>query len=285
MIAWLERKIGWIAFPSIIRYLALFQLGMVGLTFVNPKAVQLIKFNWPAILEGEYWRIFSFIFVPIGQSNLNDANGSIVALFAVFAALIMMQFSDGIESRLGAFRTTLYFLGGWVACSLSSIFFSISPLGLLGTTPEGVAYTVVNILPPGMLFDASILFIFATFHPKFTLLLFFVLPVQIWILATVTALLIALDVYQTSSLGALLHFCIALSHYLILAASLLKKRKALSPPKKIIQIKVPTAPKERSFHTCDVCGIKDTDDPSMGFRVTSKGQVLCMNCLKDTKKD
>jgi len=49
MITWLERKIGWIAFPSIIRYLAFFQLGVLALSFVNPAASQLLSFDWALI--------------------------------------------------------------------------------------------------------------------------------------------------------------------------------------------------------------------------------------------
>ena len=278
MIAWLERKAGWIAFPSIIRYLAFFQLGMVGLTFLNPKAIQLIEFSWPEILKGEYWRLFSFIFVPIG--SLNGGGGSMVAIFAVFAALIMMRFSDGIEERLGAFRTTLYFLFGWFMCAAASVVFNILPIGSLGVSPSGEVYSVTNLLSPETLFGASILFAFATFHPRFTLLLFFVLPVQIWILAAVTGVMFILN--ASVSLGAFLYLLLALSHYLVMILPNLKTFKKARVNKVVSKVKPLSAPV--SFHVCEVCGKKDSDDPKAYFRVTGDGRELCDSCLNDIKK-
>ena len=108
----LERKIGWISFPSLIKYLAFFQLGVLGLSFINPQASQLLNFNWQLILTGEVWRLFTFIFSPVG--SLAGSMGGINAFFAVFAALLLMTFSDGLEEQWGVFRTTLFFLFGWI---------------------------------------------------------------------------------------------------------------------------------------------------------------------------
>ncbi len=273
---WLERKIGWIAFPSIIRYLALFQLGVLGLTFLNKGANQLLDFNWTAIMSGEVWRLFTFVFVPVG--SLSGSGGSMSAIFAVFAALLLMSFSDGLETRWGVFRTTVYFIGGWLTCLLVSIFFSVTDFGLLGISNEGYRYTVVNSISPGILFDLSILFAFATYHPKYEIRLFFILPVPIAILAALSGLWVLMVAF--SRIPFFIYVLGCLLPYFIIAVPLLFSASKREARKVNIKQK---SDKPESFHTCENCGKKDSDDSSAYFRVTTDGKELCNECLKSAK--
>lgn len=269
----LERKIGWIAFPSIIKYLAFFQLGVLGLTFINPGASQLLAFNWNLILQGEVWRLFTFIFSPMG--TLSDSMGGINAFFAVFAALLMMTFSDGLEGQWGAFRTTLFFLFGWLTCLITSILLSSTGLGEIGFTRDGAVVTLSDALSPGLLFDAAILYAFATYFPRYQILLFFILPVQIAILAVVSGVMFLMFAMQ--GLPHFLYVCGCLANYLLVVIPMLKAGGS----RKVRQAKV--RKKEAvpdSFHTCEVCGKKDTDDPKEYFRITAEGEELCGGCLE-----
>lgn len=276
MIDWLERKAGWLAFPSVIKYLAFFQLGVLGLTTVNPLANQLLEFHWPSILEGEVWRLFSFIFVTTG--NLSGDGAIMSAIFAVFAAFIMILFSNGLEERLGVFRTSLYFYGGVVLGCLSSVIICSTGIGYLGSLPDGTQVYVPDALPPSMLFSVSFLFAFATFFPKYEFRLFFILPVPVSILAAITGVVLLLTAF--GSLGYFIHVVICLGHYLVLSVPRLKnlgKRKA-----RAVKHHRHSKPPE-SFHCCEECGIKDTDDADMVFRITADGKELCLDCLQKNK--
>ena len=275
MIDWLERKIGWIAFPFIIRYLAFFQLGVLGLTFINPTANQLLAFNWEAILKGEVWRLFTFIFSVAG--SLAGSNGGTTAFFAIFGALLMLSFSDGLEQRWGSFRTTLFFISGMIVSMMASIIFSILPIGIF-LTESGSRITVVDSLPPAIIFNATILFAFATYYPRYRILLFFIIPVPIFILASLSGAYFLL--HALSGVAMFFYLAISLSHYLIVAIPLLisiitRKKKVTSYVKK-------TKSKE-CFHTCEECGKRDIDDPEATFRITSDGRELCNSCLESKK--
>lgn len=277
MLNWMERKMGWIAFPSIIRYLAMFQLGVLGLTFIKPSANQLLNFNWQAILEGEVWRILTFIFVPIG--TLAGAMGSMTAIFAFFAAMLMMLFSDGIEERIGVFRTTLFFIAGWLVCLLASLLMSTTSLGLLGVNQYGTPVTVVDMLPPGLLFDATILFAFATFYPRYKIMLFFILPVPIAIIAGITGVTILLNLQYGVGMGLYIFACLA--NYITLVTPALQQFKGRQS-RAARQLSMMA--KEECFHSCQDCGKRDIDDPAATFRITAEGDELCEGCLRDRKK-
>jgi len=275
MIDWLERKIGWIAFPFIIRYLAFFQLGVLGLTFINPQANELLAFDWEAILQGEVWRLITFIFSAAG--SLAGPGGGMSVIFAIFGALLMLRFSDGLEERWGSFRNTLFFLGGMLASMMAAVIFSILPAGTIAI--EGSErFTVVDMLPPAIIFNATIFFAFATYYPRYTILLFFFLPVPVFILAGLTGSLFLL--VALSGVATFCYIALALSHYLIIAipmliASISRKKRTVGYAKK--------AKKAECFHVCDECGKRDIDDPEATFRITADGRELCNSCLESKK--
>jgi len=270
MISWLERQIGWIAFPSIIRYLAYFQLGVLVLSFINPTTPQLLEFNWEFIIKGEYWRLLSYIVIPIGA--LTGSGGALTAVFSVIAAMLLMTFSDGIEAHWGSFRTTLYVLVSWMFCTLASILTSTL---LVLYTPTGVILPPIA-LSPGMLFDYAIFFAFATFYPKYELRMFFVLPVPISIIAGITG--VVLLVTSLSGLPFVVYILLGLAPYLLVLAQVLKGGGAR------IQHKIKHAARKTAspvLYTCVSCGVTDQENGDLIFRVTKDGEDKCENCMKN----
>lgn len=271
MLDWLERKIGWLAFPSIIRYLAMFQLGILALSFVNPSASQLLNFDWLQITEGQVWRLLTFVFVPIGA--LTGTQGALTVVFSICAAMLLMSFSDGLEGRWGAFRTTLFFLGGWLVCLVASVIYSTVFVYHDPATGE-LAFAIPNVIQPGLLFDYAILFAFATYYPKFELRLFFILPVPIVIIAIVGGISILLS--GMLGAGFLVYSLLCLSHYLVVAIPLLLKRGKRQSHK--IKAKVKYDKQPAHFHKCVACGITDAEDESLTFRVRADETEICGKC-------
>jgi len=182
-----------------------------------------------------------------------------------------MSFSDGIESAWGSFRTTLFFLGGWLVCLIASILFS-TVFAYHGADGK-VTLAIPMIIQPGLLFDYAILFAFATYYPKFELRLFFVLPVPIAIIAIISGGVVLLS--AMIGLPFLIYSVLCLSHYLVIAIPLLINRGKREAHK--VKHKAKNK-KAAYFHKCTQCGATDTQNESLIFRVREDGSEICENC-------
>lgn len=263
MLDWLERKIGWIAFPQIIKYLAIFQLALVVISLALPNTGGLLAFNWEAIQRWELWRLFSYLFAtPIVSDGWS-------VVFTVFSALILMDMSDGLESQWGHFRTTFFFLSGWFVTLIASIAVSILANGIIPI-----------IFSPGALFDLSILFAFATYFPRYEIRLAFFFPVPIFIIAILAGFMTLITTWMLLRVypAVILYTFLCLSNYLVIVIPMLIYRGKRTAHKVNFQRKLSTP---ECFHTCDICGITDVDDDTLGFRVRADGSEICENCSKN----
>ena len=95
----LDQKFRWLAIPGLIRIIAILQAAFFVVMIFNPAGIGLIYANWPLVLEGEVWRIFSFVLIPPVPYNGGDL------VFPVFWMLItvMVSFliSDVLEQAWG----------------------------------------------------------------------------------------------------------------------------------------------------------------------------------------
>ena len=101
----LERKAGWIAVPHLALYIICGQiLGWLFIT-IQPGILETMVY-WPVgVLNGEVWRLFSFIFLPpfIPQGGLDY-------LFICFFWYVLFLMSNTLEASWGSFRYTAYLI-------------------------------------------------------------------------------------------------------------------------------------------------------------------------------
>ena len=208
----LERKIGWIAIPGIVRIimcmqLLVFVLGLLqmpsgveinaGASPVPPLAEALIL-SGEKILDGEVWRLVSFIFLP------PTLTGFIIMLFAFIFTIFL---GNMLENIWGSFRLTIYVLGGMV--------------GMIAGEFIIPGFGVYLVLGGGghLLFMASLLFACAVYNPHFTVMLFGIIPVKLFWLALFDAGIIVLEMFsQPFLLG--LAIVVALGNFIFFSFSL-----------------------------------------------------------------
>ncbi len=107
----LEKRIGFIAIPGLIRAVVLFNVLVLGLVWLNPDFRFMLDLNPARVLRGEVWRLVTYIFVPQTFSWW-------VILFLWFLWFI----GDGLERAWGAFRLTLYFFVGMIGTTIAAFF-------------------------------------------------------------------------------------------------------------------------------------------------------------------
>jgi membrane associated rhomboid family serine protease len=156
----LERRIGWIAVPGLVRIIVTFNALVFGLVLLNPGFEQYLSLDPARILQGEVWRLVTYIFVP-----------QIRHFLWVAVALWFLWFvGDGLERAWGAFRVTLFYLVGMIGTTIAAFFF-------------GANFS-------NALLNSTLFFAFARFYPDEVIYVMFILPVKIkWLAWFFAALL------------------------------------------------------------------------------------------------
>jgi hypothetical protein len=248
----LERRFGWLAIPGLVRVLAVFQLMVLVLViFMAPDAarsfVRLLELRSELVLQGEVWRVFSHLLLPV----------SFNPLFGIIGCLFLMWLGRSLEEQWGAFRMNLYVFGGALATALGGVLFGFQ--------------TVFPFLFP------TLLFAFAVYFPNEEILLMLVIPIKVkylaWIGAGTTLMALLRD-------GGLF-WPILFGHLNFLVTF---GRGFLQYGRERMQVAGRRARFEEAtggaafFQKCGVCGVTDVDEPKMGFRVREDGSEICDRC-------
>ena len=243
----LERRIGFIAIPGLIRAIVTLSVLVFVLVYLNKGFDSYLALDIGRIRSGEVWRLITYIFVP-------QMSHPLLVLMAVW---FLWYIGGKLEEAWGAFRLTLYFL-----------------VGMIGTT--AAALVSGSQFSNQMLFT-TIFFAFAHFYPEDVIYLFFILPVKIkWLAWVYAALLLLAFVTQTNSYR--LALVAALSNYLIFfgpeAIQRFRQRKEVAVRRKRFEIQ--SRSDDEPLHRCATCGATELSDPSLEFRVSRDGEEYCL---------
>lgn len=159
-ISWLQkldRKFGRFA----IRNLMLLIVCGMGIVFLmdlsSPVYVsQLLVFDKVEIMNGQFWRIISFIFIPPDSS----------IIFIVISLYFYWLLGSSLENEWGSFKFNIFYLCGIIETIIA------------GTITGYATNMFVNL---------SLFFAFAILFPNYQILLFFILPIKVKYLALIDA--------------------------------------------------------------------------------------------------
>lgn len=256
----LERKFDSWTIPGIIRYLAILFVGVFLMSAFNPDFSATLDFNYPKILDGEWWRLVTFVFAPqVGSFS------PIMLLFLVFGTLLMFSFSDALEEQWGCFRTNLFVLWGFLGTLAANLIYAHFYHAQFGMS--------------GIYLAVSILFAFATYNPKYKLMIMMIIPCPIWVIAMLTGVPMLIGMLTNPFHGAYVALC--LSNYLVVAIPMFikgaKNRGATKSRRKKFSREFSN--KRVAFHTCCTCGANDITHPDEEFRVGNDGNDYCSEHL------
>ncbi len=264
----LERKFGRYAIPNLMYYvIILYAVGFVLDLFAPGLYYQYLSLDAGAILQGQIWRIFTFIIQPPDTS----------IWFVVFTLYLYYSIGRELEYVWGSFRFNLYFFMGVLlhvaAALLTYLIFKVS-------LPMGTFYL-----------NMSLFFAYAAVYPNQQFLLFMVIPVKVKYLAWVDAAYFAYTILQAFmpayggntlygfyfKANALAAF-VSVLNFLIFFIST-RNMKRFSPKevkrKQVYRKAVREGQRKQmnyhgAKHKCAVCGRTELDDDSLEFRYCSK---------------
>ena len=266
----LEKNFSWMAFPGLIRAIVMLQCLVFVVIMLKPETQSHFLVTRDGIAEGEYWRLISWVFYPFVSPG---GFGNILSAFFMFITLrISFLINDSLENAWGEVRTSIY-VYATIICQAGCLYLSAT-----GVFPPP------EILGPRMFYFA-IFFAFATVFPHVEFLMFFVLPVKIWIFALLLAMGILFSILAYPVL--FIAYGLAYLPYLYWAIPKAwhwrKYRSQITARRVKFQSKVKGG-QAQSLHSCKVCPRTEVSDPDLEFRVAENGEEYCLDHLdKDGK--
>jgi membrane associated rhomboid family serine protease len=250
----LERRLGWLAVPGLIRIVVALTALVYLLTFVNPEFLSVLALDPRAIMRGEVWRLVTYIFIPRGIG----APGSLMQpLWLIIALWFLLFIGDRLEQAWGAFRLTLYFL-----------------VGMIGTT---VAAFLFGAQFSNSMLAVSLFFAFATFYPDEVIYLFFVLPAKVkWIAWVSVGLLLfgfvaGPNAYRMALIAAFANYFIFFGPGFFKNA---RNRQQIASRRR--RFEAAARSEAEALHHCATCGATEITNPNLEFRVARDGEEYCL---------
>lgn len=269
----LERRFGRFAIPNLTTALV---VGQAALYVANlaPHGIALDRVQLiPArVLQGEWWRVLTFLFAPPNERPL----------FVVFYFILIHLFGSTLEQHWGAFRFNLFILVGWLA-NVAAAFLAYAVVG--AAIPDGMGplkETLQGLYAPNGFLFFSLFLAFARLYPDFILNLFFVLPIRIKWLALIAWVGYAYLLLRGPWMTRMLVLATVLNYLLFFGPEHMREFRQ-QHRRRSFQTKAKKAT-AAARHQCRVCGVNSTDSPKTLFRYCSKceGQACyCPDHIRD----
>jgi len=261
-IDFLERRFGRFAIPGLVRMIVGLNVLVYILGRLNPLVLSWLELDSNAVLQGQIWRLVTYIFIPnYGSifSALFGHPGTAVDTACGLACLWMI--GDNLEEVWGAFRLNLFYL-----------------IGMLGTTLA--AFLFGAQFSNGML-NLSLLFAFAWYFPNVQFYLFFILPVFVKWLAWFSAATLLWQFVTFESPSFRMAVIASLSNFLIFFGKEIvakaRQRKEVAGNRR--EFAKSARSESEPLHQCVICQRSDLSHPELEFRVARDGNDYCLEHL------
>jgi hypothetical protein len=237
-----ERRLEPFAISNLTLFLVIGQTFVLLTTMLQLIDPQLLVLRPSFVKAGEWWRLFTFVFMPPNASWL----------FVAFALYLLYLYGSALEHQWGALRYNLFLFTGYALT-----------VGLAFVTPYS---TATNVFIGGAVFLA-----FAWLNPNFEILVFFVLPVKIKWMALIAWLGYAYT-FATGGLSAKLGVTAAVGNFLLFFGHDLwltvrhGGRRLQRESRRRAEERAEAEPR----HRCVICGRTEMSHPELDFRYCSK---------------
>lgn len=261
----LEKKLGRFAVHDLINYvIVLYALG----TFLGMIDIG-IYYNYfmldiGKVLQGQVWRLFTFILKP------NLFRSPFDMIFFVFALYFYYLAGHSLENAWGAFRFNLYLLSGFLLTIIAAFILYFAGMPYYA----GLEYIY-----------QSMFFAFAVLYPNMKFLVSFIIPIKVKWLAYLDGIYLIYNIYvycRSGLYSGVIAIVVALANFLIFYF-MTRNYKKLSPKthkRKMMYKKQVYETSIGARHKCAVCGRTEEDNEQLEFRFCSKCEGNYEYCIE-----
>ena len=272
--------------PNLMLYIALGSAVVLVLSMLNMNVplVQALQFDKAKILQGQVWRLFTYVFT--------DISGGFLGLIFLY---FFYNLGRHVELSMGTFRFNLFYFSGVILMDVFAMIFCptepvivqeylIYPSAFVGLYSQMAFYL-----------HLSLVLVFAISYPDAQFMILFIIPIKAWILSIIYLVLTMIEVVNMMYPIMLFPHClfplVGLLNFLLFAgkdvlnllppslrpSGVRRYRKVKQTPPKQQSGPIPynpssSAPKKSApyTHRCTVCGRTDVTNPELEFRYCSK---------------
>ena len=265
----LERKYGRYGIENLTMYIIISYVLGYALMYINPGALSMLSLNVTKILQGQVWRLVTWIVYPPSTSS--------PIWFVIAILFFYYPISASLEHTWGKFKFTLYILSGMI--------FTVIAAFILHFVMGGVLDGLGGIIFSTYYISLSIFLAYSLTYPDMTVLLMFVIPIKMKWMTIVYAAIVIYDVARYFMNGAwfmALPIIASLLNFVIFflgtrdfnrynPKEIHRKnefKRAVNGGSKTVPF--PGNSNGVTKHKCAVCGRTEKDDPNLEFRFCSK---------------
>ena len=246
--------------PNLMLYIAVGSAIVHLMSFLGNSVslYSLLCFNKTLILQGQVWRLFTYVFTY--------AQGS--TFLVLIGLYFCYQFSRQIEYAMGTFRFNLFYFSGVILMDVFALLFIPSTVTgeLIGTILSSQMAYYLHL---------SLILMYITLSPDSTFLILFIIPVKAWFLGVVYLVLVFETIYSLAPLFPYNLFpLVGLANYFLFAGkdvrNLFPFAQNWGQKKPKVKKASHQAKQENYSHRCVVCGRTDASNPELEFRYCSR---------------
>ena len=272
----LERKYGKFSISNLTMILIIcFIVGYL-IQIFQPDAMYIINLNPEKIMQGQVWRLITWILMPPSSMNL---------LLVIISLMFYFHVGQTLENTWGDFRYTLYILSGIIFTDIGVVLTYIM-LKLCGLAEYASMYAAVSDVSTYYL-CMSMFLAYAFMFPDLRVMLYMIIPIKVkWLgYLDIVYLLYAIITYgligyypgMVTIIMSVLNFIIF--YFLLkgknrISTAHRKRKKAYKREVRETQI--------LTRHKCAICGQTEEDNPDLEFRYCSRcngNYEYCQNHL------
>lgn len=240
----LQRRFGRLAVPNLTVVIIVGQIALYMLQMMQQGArLDRILLIPELVLQGEVWRLITFIFTPPAVSPI----------FVIFFWMLFYIFGTALETQWGVFRYNLFLLIGYVA-NVGAAFIA-----------HGFGY---SDLPTNGFLYGTVFLAFARLFPDYVLYIMFILPVKVKWLALLQWVFYGYSLLAGPWIARLLVIASVLNYLLFFGKEHWQDFR-FGVRRRAYQAKAKRT-SQTPRHVCTVCGVNSKESPRTLFRYCSK---------------
>lgn len=253
--------------PNLMFYIAIASAVVYLISMVDPSATvfNLLRYDYAKILQGQVWRLLTFVITPMPSGGLFGG------LFTFLMLFFYYRIGQLLEQSMGTLKFNLFYFTGVILLDVTGLLCHVS-----------LSVDSLNM---------SLILAFATLFSEAQVLLMYVIPIKMKYLAWFYLFMTAMECFSYRTLLPLLPLVSYLLFFATDFYSLLPVTWRVRRTRKVQR----TAPKKAGpnwadgyqsksgqkpyHHKCTVCGRTDTEFPDLEFRYCSRCNGYYCYCM------